>query len=654
MPRPRVKWRLEGGYSRFLEGSTVELEVQEGPLSQTLDFSPIKLARRSGPAEITLRASHALRGNLPGGLRWRIDPEGQIKSTLFFPGNRFFGWFPVPKNSIGIIWHVEANAEAFFGDRGSIPLLSLEGNTRLYHSWGTVFPEDVPLQDAFQEAWRAYLDPFDPREVYQMDERQVIRWRLNGRIRAQVDVGWGLGKVWTIPRDLPVAKIRREVMFWSNIGANFTIEEKGEFFIQVRKARNIYFRVSRLDEGRVKSSFSAGLHLNYPAHIKSLDFSEPEFLEPVMDELTRPALDWINEKVKEALVQRMDMTLSLERSNWSRNQALFQASWHKPSLDHFAETYQTLLRGQIPKPGLGVGITGKLADIRGRRVSIDFNVFNWIRVGRSKEQRVEHTVSLGPGGEIIVETGEVLEKTSYYWDEIQFVHLLYRLVEENNEESGVSFTWSFGREGRFSKKELTALLRMALRSSIIHTFTIVHARYFPLQVKLLLVTEFSGKGLEAIRKSDPGARWKALVRALEIAEPDRYWKGSNKKGTFWRDWIDYVKVRQLVDKDPVQSTLQSKYPIPGRSEFERIQVVTAYRKAKRFLELMGRWSVDDPEEVFKSFNLGMDMPIFVFFHLLCPSKLRRSGALMRGEMEDAWGDQGLLTFDQRLGKLTRP
>ena len=39
----------------------------------------------------------------------------------------------------------------------------------------------------------------------------------------------------------------------------------------------------------------------------------------------------------------------------------------------------------------------------------------------------------------------------------------------------------------------------------------------------------------------------------------------------------------------------------------------------------------------------MDVPVYVFFHLLCPPQMRQSAALVTGELEEVWGDEGLLT-----------
>jgi hypothetical protein len=38
----------------------------------------------------------------------------------------------------------------------------------------------------------------------------------------------------------------------------------------------------------------------------------------------------------------------------------------------------------------------------------------------------------------------------------------------------------------------------------------------------------------------------------------------------------------------------------------------------------------------------MDLPILVFFHLLCPTGLRDLAMLMTGELEQVWGNTELL------------
>ena len=71
-------------------------------------------------------------------------------------------------------------------------------------------------------------------------------------------------------------------------------------------------------------------------------------------------------------------------------------------------------------------------------------------------------------------------------------------------------------------------------------------------------------------------------------------------------------------------------------------MVAAYWRSKRFFSLLEVWKEEDLKKLIKFFSLGLDMPIFVFFHLLCPPQQRRSGAVMTGDWEQVWGEAKLL------------
>ncbi len=185
---------------------------------------------------------------------------------------------------------------------------------------------------------------------------------------------------------------------------------------------------------------------------------------------------------------------------------------------------------------------------------------------------------------------------------------------------------------------------MALQCGIMDEFRLPSPSEFPLKAQVLLVTRFSRQGLARVRRASRKRRWEALVQALELAEPDRY-----GREIFRRDWIDVREVRERIDEDPAQAHLVTHYPVGGRSRFERIQVVAAYRRAKRFLSLLEHWRKGEYAQLFQAFQLGMDVPVYVFFHLLCTPELRRSAVLVTGDLEEVWGDEELLmNFEFRM------
>jgi len=182
-----------------------------------------------------------------------------------------------------------------------------------------------------------------------------------------------------------------------------------------------------------------------------------------------------------------------------------------------------------------------------------------------------------------------------------------------------------------------ALLRTVLHQRSIRSFDLPAARSFPLELEITWLSRFSADGIRAIRNESRDQQWDGLVKALEIAETERYASGS-----FRRDWITYESVRDVIDLNPVQAHLASIYPIKGRSSFQRRQVVSAYFRARRFLRLVECWGADEPARILDSLSLGWDVPVFIWFHLLCPAAQRTSALVVRGDLERVWGNTDLV------------
>ena len=236
----------------------------------------------------------------------------------------------------------------------------------------------------------------------------------------------------------------------------------------------------------------------------------------------------------------------------------------------------------------------------------------------------------------MLENAREFRKTRHHWDEVQFLRLLDRETIARGSRRR-EFFWSYGQEEEFSYDELRRLLKMALGMGVLNQFDLAPRSHFPLTAQLLVVTRFFPGGLARVRGASESRKWKALIRSLEMADPERY-----ARQTFWRDWIDTPELRSRIDRDPVQAYLAIRYPLPGRSTFERQQVVAAYRRAQRFLRILEHWKAGEHDPIIKAFSVGLDLPVFVFFHLLCPAQLRDSGVLMTGDVERVWGNEGLL------------
>ncbi|MCH7804325.1 MAG: hypothetical protein IH937_09605 [Acidobacteria bacterium] len=633
----QLNWRLEGGYSRFIEGSRVELRLEKKPFRHSLDVSPSGLIHRSQPIDLIFRATRGFRGKGPGNVRWRVRPQGQVRAVILFAGNAFLGNFRVPPDHLAIQWDVEASTEGSAG-LSRVPLLmDIGAKTRLYHSWVTLFPEETSIARALREAWKSYRNPLNPGEVLQMSEGQVVRWRWSGRVGLKMGVEWALGPGWVLPGSIPMLKVQKGLSSGASLGARVEVVEEGEFNVQVRKrAGKIEFRLRRHRQRTRQVGLFAGVHFGNTLRVTRLGPTPQGPLRILSKGLSEPLKKKMNRVFKQALVRRLEVAIALERTRWRKRITLLAVHWLRPEPEVFRRSYGRLLGGSLPSPEPGIEVTGGFERIRGQRVTVRVNVFNWFGLRKTSERQSRQTLSISPAGDIVFEATEGLEKTRYRWDEIQFLRLLHRETLKGSERSR-EFLWSYGQEGEFSQGALRQLLKMGLRMGVFSDFSLPGPSAFPMTLQLLVSTRFSPAGIRKVRQATPEQKWVALVRALEIAEPERY-----GKATFWRDWIDHRGLREKIDRDPIQTHLATRYPIEGRTSFQRQQVVAAYRRSKRFFSLLEGSEEEDLKKLLKLFNLGLDMPIFVFFHLLCPPQQRRSGAVMTGDWEQVWGDVELL------------
>ena len=523
MFRAGLVWRLEGGYSHFLEGSRVELELEEGPLGQTLDLSPLGLAHRSKPMDLRFRVAKGFRGRAPGGLRWRLSPRGLIRSRILFPGNAFLGNFRVPRGRFAVQWDIDASVEGTVGRRVKRFLIHFEKGERLHHTWVQTFPEKRSLIEGLEKAWRDYRNLLDPADVFEMPDFQVVRWGWSGRVEIGMDVEWGLGVGWVIPGTIPLAQLRKEVTAGGGVTARFQVVEQGSFVLRVvRRKGKIDFILRRGREQTRRGAFSAGVSLADPIRLNRLGPRRLAALR-IVSALSRPLIKKANQAFEQALVRRLEIALAVEKTRWKRRKDVLRAVWSRPRSGQFKHTYSQLLEGEFPRPSPLVRISGSFERVRGRRFVIDFNILNWLRLGRSREEQKKQSVSVTPDGRVLLETTEVLEKSGYHWDETQFFRLVWRETTSGGQPVA-KFTWTYGREQKFSRERLRQIFAMALHCGIVEQYRLPPVSAFPLKAQVLFITRFSRQGLAKVRRAGRGRRWEALVRALELSEPQRYGK----------------------------------------------------------------------------------------------------------------------------------
>lgn len=630
-----MKWRLEGGYSKFLEGSELEVRLAEGPFSAALDLYPLSSVKQKKPIEFLFRARRSISGTSGAGLRWKLTPQAEIRSLLLFAGNPYLGNFRVPAGHFGVQWDIEAKAEATLGGDSAVPfLLGLGAGTRLYQSWVSIFAQPLSAAEGLKAAWKRYRDPFDPTEVRQMAEREVVRWRWEGHAQVQADFSWGVGAAWNIPGEVPLVRFRKQLAATGGLTASFFCREEGQFALQLRRqGGQVVFHLTRERARRAGGALSVGVQLREPVRFDQFGFKEPEPLEVLSEGAGQPVVSTLNRVCEQALAKRLNIGLSVSRSDWKSEKAILRAIWRDSALPEFVPSFCHLIEGRVPGPTPGLEVsTSRLELVKGKTVSVDLTFLNWLKLGGVKEREAKRIVTIGPAGEIVVEECDSLQKTEYRWDRIQFLKLVSRETARRDGQAATA-VWNWAIEDEMGQERLRSLLWMALHSGIIRQFTLPPRTLFPLRVRLLLGTRFSRQGLEEVKLAGQSQKWKALVRALELADPVRYAPGS-----FGRDWIDHPNLRSLVDREPVQAMLVTRYPVPNRTEAERMLAVQTYRAVRRFLALLEHWKRDENGFVLRSFDLGIDLPLFVFFHLLCPPELKSSAAILSGGLEQSWGD----------------
>ena len=376
-----------------------------------------------------------------------------------------------------------------------------------------------------------------------------------------IDVEWGLGVGWVIPGRLPLIQLQKEVTAGAGVTAGFQVVEQGRFVLRVLKRKGkIDFILRRGRQQDRRGELSAGISLANPIRLNRLGPQRPAALHTVSEALGRPLIRKANRAIERALVRRLEIALTLERTRWKRRKEMLHAVWARPRFDEFKRSYSRLLAGELPPSSPQVRVSGSFEQVHGRRFVIDLNILDWVRLGRSRERQKRQIVSVTPEGKLLVETTEILKKSTYHWDETQFFHLVRRETTPGA-ELAPDFTWTYGREKRFSREGLREIFTLALHCGIMQQFRLPAPSEFPLKAQVLLVTKFSRQGLAKVRRASRKRRWEALVQALELAEPHRY--GS---AIFRRDWIDVREVRERIDEDPAQAHLVTHYPVGGRSK----------------------------------------------------------------------------------------
>lgn len=619
MPRWTAGWKLEGGLSRLFETLAVEIGFEAGPFSADVLARPLSLLKQPRPIDLDFSLRRAASGRIADRARWRLSPQGSLSARILFPGNAFLGNFRVAPGQYAIQWSAIGLVESGV-DLNAFPgLWSARTRTRLNLIWVTVVDESATAQQALTTSWSGFVDPFDDNAMGFLADNQVVQANWTGEVRLTFAVRWDHSPGWTFGVETPAFRWDSRIFAGAGAESRAQARSRGSFSLRLSRRGVVQARLlqERAREGEIRFELEAAA--GHRATIR---------VPPMLREVTRA----YRSSALAAVRRRLALTAAMELHRSTRRRQLAQIRWMAEAADFSA--YAELLRGDLPSPGPDYVVSGTLESVSTRRFEVRVNFFNWAALGRSSQRVDEWKTTVNPSGEVTIERAAAREKTAYRWDQMQWLRLLFRQkISGRSEEAGAD--WTFYLRRSFQAPDLKRILSGALRSDSIAEFELPSERRFPLRLELTWLTRLSARGLETVRGSSDDAVFAAVVRALELAEPERYAPGS-----FWRDWVESDSLREEIRRNPAQAHLQTRYPIPGRTAAQRQFVVQAYRRTARFLSQMKRWR--ESTGSLMDLDVPLQIPVFLVFHLLCPPTLRRSAVVLSGDLNRVWGESALL------------
>lgn len=622
MAKSEAYWEFEGGYTELLQTATLVGKLVAGPTRQELRLTPAALFREKGtPVELEFELLHRVAGGASGGLSWELLPHLRMRVALLAPGSSYVGNHKVPDDSFGVQWTVDSRVTGDASWNGGEALVAAEAGTRLSQIWVECFKGTMSTLEAVTQAWKRFSNPFNASAIGTLQDGQLVRWNWSGSSSLSFEVDWEMTNGWQLGRAVGPIEGLLKLRSLAGLQAGITLSRRGAFSLTIKRRGKTVAATLRRERSRetevgfgVRARLATGVGLR----------SGADWLTPLLKPIQRG--------LRKAIARKAEIAVGVAEARWSRRKAVLYATFNLEKGSDLQKEYARFLRGRIAPRRPGVSYRGSFAAVQGKRLALDFEIFDWVRFNRSTEIESNVTVDVTPDGTIRIERGMSLDKSSYRGDETTF----FRIVASEllSTEPVSTFDWTSGWEGRVSRHRLHFELAAALHVGALDEFTLPGRLQEGGHVRLVWQTRFSRQGLETVRSKEDWQWWEAVVKSLELADPERY-----SIQSYWRDWIDSEEVRQLIREDPVNAHLNSNYPVPGRTDFQRRQVVTEYRRVRRFLSVCEAWKEGD---TIKAFEPSLGLPLFLWFHLLCPAELRRSALATFGAMNLSWGDADLL------------
>ncbi len=611
-----ARWRFDKGYSELLDTASIELRRKSGPTLTELRATPKDLLKGRKRLDLDFTVEEHLSGTIPSVFSWTLEPGTVVRLSLIPEKGAFLGNFRVPSRHFAVQWKVIPTVAAAMVPEESSSVSAIAG-TQMNHSWVEVFPEKEPVPSAVSTAWKNCVNPFDPGQVAKISDKQVLRWNWTGLFRVTALIGWSLEKGWVLGGKGMGFSFSLPFTTGVIMKNQARLSTSGHFYIQVSK-KNELLKFSLIREKALEASSSASIGIQF-RHSPALK-AENSLIDPLLEPAERT--------LKNCLSRKLRLVIAADALKWYRKKTVVKASWKEPFCEYLAPEYSSLVSGRIPAARKGFSVEGRYDNVEGREFSIKINILNRIS-GFSKTRSKFDSATVDPAGNLLLEKGVSKTDIRYRWDETEFMRLAFSRAESG---ARASFNWNWETEGGFTKAELQRILRTILHGRVIPRFLIPGGLKFPLDLKITTSTEFSGEGIKTIKKAPPALQWETLISSLELSYPRRY-----RKGSFWRDWMEFPEVRHEIVRNPVHCHLSSCYPVRGRTDIQRRQAVDDYKRALRFLEIMDLWQEGRDPVVLMEKNL--DFPMFLYFHLLCPPDMKSSALTITGDWEIEMKDE---------------
>ena len=206
------------------------------------------------------------------------------------------------------------------------------------------------------------------------------------------------GLVYPLPAPLPESDRRRLGPGWSLSG----FPRRGRFQLQLsRRRKKTVLSLRQVRELEVGGTAQARIGAATAVRLSRISSRRPQLDRYAIQPLSQPLIQQANRRLSNAVVRRLQTSLSIELSRKRGQTRLFRVEWQSHQEQSVRFAYQYLLGGRLPSPLPGVRISGVFESVRQKSLRVALNVFDWMILRGEKSTRRIERASLTPDGHLI-------------------------------------------------------------------------------------------------------------------------------------------------------------------------------------------------------------------------------------------------------------